>query len=817
MLETLRQDLRFAIRQFRKRPGFALLAAITLGLGIGATTAVYTIVHAVLLRPLPYSNPGSLVVIWDNLLSDGDQQHQMLASYADFEQYRLGSTLLTDFAAAGRTRVRLTYGSLAHTHLAGILSGDALRGTLGVRAEIGRIFTEEESSAGCITVLQHKLWTTAFGADPSVAGRSISIEGTPCTVVGVMPASFTFFPVQADLWFPLGHQPNPTRQVTSVAVFARLKPGIAIEQARQELSALHTSLHQNDPADGPDQQERDQTAAIDRLQSEFTYLSGPTLQKNLLLVFAGVSLLLLIACLNVSTLLLARLSDRGRELVVRAALGAGRLRLVRQLLTEGLLLSGMGTALGVGFAVVAVRVFRWQSPIYLPPHAGEAGVNVSVLLFASAVSIAATLLFALAPALQVSRIDLVERLKTTGRSFRGAASRSARILPQSLVAAQIALSMTLAMGAGLLLTSVLHTRSEDLGFQAEGVTVASIVLPQSGYRSADSRLQVQNRLRERLQALPGIDHVALGSFPPSGGGTSRLEIQGEVTPRVFNVADSFVGPGLFELLRAPLLAGRTFTEADGANATPVAIITDALAREYFRERNPLGQSIRVAWDDGSTPWRTVVGVVGRWPHLVNDAIWRDTPAVFYPMAQFSQGGWEFDLGIRLTSTRPTLAREIAAAVSEIDPEIELRETQPLTARVSGVLAYPRFRAVLAVAFGLAALLIAAVGLHGLLAHIVARRIPEFGIRRAVGAQTFDVVWLIARQGGIPVLLGLGLGTAGAYVSGRILEGMLYGVHSTDARMFGMAILTILLTAIFAMALPAKRAAQVSPMAALRDE
>jgi putative ABC transport system permease protein len=481
-------------------------------------------------------------------------------------------------------------------------------------------------------------------------------------------------------------------------------------------------------------------------------------------------------------------------------------------LTEGLLLALAGAGTGALFAAGAVRVFRKLGPVALPVHAGEVGVDVPVLLFAVVLSIGTTLAFALLPAIGVSRVDLSQSLKLSGRGSFGITRRRAA---QMMVATQITISFILLAGANLLMSSVLRLGSEQLGFDTDGVVAVHVTLPQARYPKPGDRERFRTALLERLETTPGVKSAALGFAPPwdphDNIVESRLEIQGRPASADAPLIErSSAGPGLFEILKTPLLRGRFFDSRDQMTA----IVSQKLVADYFAGQNPIG--LRIRTDDKDSPWMTIVGVVGNWKHMVNDAIWRDTPMVFWPVAR-DPAGPTIDITVRAVGDPRLLRREIQKQVAALDSSVETKEPELLSDRLSKSLLYPRFRAVLLACFGLSALLLAAVGLHGVLAQLVAQRIPEFGVRRAVGAQTRDLIALVGKQGGTPVLAGLGAGIAAALTLGQVLQSMLYGIRPADPGVFLWTTLSLLAAAILAMALPARRAASVDPMVALREE
>ncbi|HEY3741130.1 MAG TPA: FtsX-like permease family protein [Bryobacteraceae bacterium] len=530
-----------------------------------------------------------------------------------------------------------------------------------------------------------------------------------------------------------------------------------------------------------------------------------------MLVFGAVLLVLLISCLNVANLWLARLSERRRELAVRAALGSGQSRIVRQVLAESLLLSLLGSALGILLAYAGLAWYRALNPIELTVGA-VAAMNMPVLIFSLTLSIATTLIFGLLPALRASKVDVIEHLKSAGRGL----IRGHHYLAESVIALEMAISFLLLIGATLLMTSAIRMGSENLGFHYDRIQSARIALPASRYSTDTQQILASDRLLEALERTPGVDVVTVASrLPPDAGGNEVLEVQGRtVDPahEIHDVGADTVSPGYFHVLDIPIRQGRAFDTSDRNSSAPVTIINEALANEYFPHTDPLGRQIRIAGE--KTPWLTVVGVAGNVKHtqLMNEMSWVETPILYRPIAQDPR--LRFQLGVRASAS---IARKIEEQIAAIDPSIPLDDVEPLASRLATTLAYPRFRATVLSLFGLAALILSSVGLHGVLAQIVSRRIPEFGIRKALGAQTYSLLWLIARQGGLPIAAGLATGIVLTLVLSRILSNLLYGVQPADPVTLVFVSLILLAVASLAILSPAIHAARVDPMRALRDE
>uniref|UniRef100_Q022A5 Permease n=1 Tax=Solibacter usitatus (strain Ellin6076) TaxID=234267 RepID=Q022A5_SOLUE len=814
-LEDALQDLRFATRLFGRRPGFAAIAAITLALGIGTTAAVFSVVDAVLLRPLPYRQPDRLVAIWDRGVREKGLA-KIFAPYADYEEWTRRARSFESITAAtwayGPSRIWTGHG--AAKELLTIPVSATFFDTLGVQAALGRTFTAEDERHACAVVLSHSFWASSLGADASIVGQSLTLDQRACTVIGVMPGRFSFYPPVAKMWILLGPDFQPPREQATVGIFARLKPGVTREQAQAEVAALSRASH---PAGFWHEFE----PVMYDLQGEFTFLASRTLRGTLIASFSAVLLVLLIAGLNVANLLLARLAERQRELAVRAAVGSGRARLVRQVLVESLLLSAIGTAGGILVALAAVRYFRYASPIELTVGT-EVTVNLPVLLFAIGLGICTTLLFGLIPALSISRIDVMERLKAGGRGAIGGLmrQRTRRIM----VALEMGLSFVLLIGAGLLLRSALLMGSEPLGFDPAHLFHIQTTLPAPRYRDAARRIQFYDALLERVDQIPGVSGAALTSrVPPYAvdGGTDALEIQGAAVPEGLERHDTglnHVSGKFFDVVGMPLHRGRMFDLTDRNGSAPVAIVNEALVREYFPDGDPLGKQVRISRSSrDAMPWLTIVGVVGNLKHteLMNEMSWVETPILYRPFSQAAPQ--RIEIAVRAPADGGLLEQAIQQQISALDGAVPIGTLQSVESEIGKTLAYPRFRAVVLGFFSLSALLLSAVGLNGVLSQAVAQRTSEFGLRKAIGAQERDLFLLVACQGGGPVVLGMIAGIGGALLFSRLLTGMLYGIQPADPRILALVSAVFVAVAAIAIALPARRAVRVDPMVALRDE
>jgi putative ABC transport system permease protein len=800
-------DLRYAFRLLKKSKGFTLAAVLTLALGIGANTAVFSIVRGALLRPLPYRDPNRLVDILDQSLRD-KRQNRLFAIYRDFREYKQHARSFDELAAATwAVKPDILSGRGAARGVTAFPVSDSFFDLLGAQPALGRTFTAADTTRGCSVVLSNAFWTSEFNADPLIAGRTIDLDHQSCVVLGVMPKNFAFYPAAAQLW-KLITPAWPDVDNLPVVSFGRLKPDVTIAQAQAEMAALHAGARATN-------HERDLGPSVNNLQEQFTWLAGRNLRSTLWILLGAVALVLTIACVNVATLLLGRSLARGRELAVRAALGGGRARLFRQLITEGALLAVLGGAAGVWLASGAVRYFRSVNPVELPVGA-EVSIDLPVLTFALAVSVLTALLAGLAPAWSASRADLNEALKTGGR---GTIAGGRQTLSRAFVMAEIALSVVLLAGAGLLMESVLRMASTNLGFVPERLLTAGLTLPEDRYREPAARMRFYDELPRRITRLPGVAAAAVSSIlPPAAGGMTGIAIFGQALGAEsarLDVAQQSIGPAYFDVMGTRLIRGRSFDARDRKDSESVAIIDETLAREYFANEDPIGRRIRAG--DERQPWLTIVGVaVTEMRTTVYEEMkWAAMPTVFRPLAQSAP--LSARLVIRAAGEDLPLGPAVQGAVAALDSGVPVGKPEWMRESLAAPLAYPRFRAIVLGGFAAFALLLAAIGLHGVLAQLVSQRAPEIGVRIALGARPAEVVRFVARQGGAPVLAGMAAGVAASLVLGRYLSGMLYSLRPYDPLTLAAVCAALLTAAALATALPARRAARTDPIAALRQE
>ena len=822
-METLRQDIRFGLRTLLKRPGFTLVAVLTLALGIGANSAIFSVVNAVVLRPLPYGAPDRLVALWGNLNQKGFEELELSApEYADFR--RAGAHVFEDVAAYSQGGFNLT-GAGEPERIQGVYATASLFPTLGVAPLRGRAYTEEEDRPGSddVAVISHSLWQRRFGADPSVVGKSVTLDGRPTTIVGVMPAGFRFPDNDTDVWKPAAFSadllsPN-NRGSHFLNAVARLKPGFTAERASEEAAALARAQGQENANNYP----RGFGASVRPLQEE---VIGTNVRTSLFVMLGAVGLVLLIACANVANLLLARAASRRKEVAVRTALGAGRARIMRQLLTESVLLSLAGGAAGLMLALWGVDLLVTLAPEGTP-RLGEVGLDARVVAFTFGVSLLTGVVFGLAPALHSSKVDLNESLKEGGRGGAEGAGRGR--LRGLLVVGEFALALVLLASAGLLVKSFARVLEESPGFESRGVLTMRVVLSQSKYGSYDQHRGFYSNLFERLRRLPGVEAVGANNMVPlSGSGGSRtFLIEGRPVPEGQPKPEEqlrFVTPGYFEAMRVPLLRGRDFTERDVAGQTRVAVVSRSTAERHWPGEEAVGKRIAYAGigrgHDQTPEWIEVVGVVGDVKHRGLDL--ESKPEIYVPVYQplFSSRPTpplSLYVAVRTKGDPAALAAAVRREVAAVDPEQPLANVRTMGERLAESVAQRRFNMTLLGVFACVALLLAAVGVYGVMAYAVARRTHEIGVRVALGAQRGDVVRLVVRQGMWLALAGVAVGVAGAYAATRLMTGLLYGVSPTDPLTFVGVSALLTAAALLACLIPARRATKVDPMIALRYE
>jgi putative ABC transport system permease protein len=817
MMNSLLQDLRYGARMLLKKPGFTLIAVITLALGIGANTAIFSVVNAVLLRPLPYAEPERLVALWESNTQRPMSRNSI--SYPNFFDWRAQSQLFERMASYYTISMNLT-GIATPVNLRGATVSPELFATLGVKPLLGRWFVAEEEKPGIrAAIISHSLWQRQFGGDPNIVGRPLTLGGRPFNVVGVMPTGFQF-PIEAspvEVWVTSsvdGEKTDPkepaqyeNRDAKFLVAVGRLKPGVTIEQAQAEMNIIASKLEKQ----YPDSNTRSGVRLIP-YHNDLVY----DYSEALWLILGAVGCVLLIACANVANLLLARATARYKEIAVRAALGASRWRVIRQLLTECLLLSLVGGLLGLLLAWWGTEALVKLIPEDMPRLA-EVNFDRWVFGFTLLISVVTGVVFGLAPALQASKIELTEAMKEGSRGAGAGAGRGR--LRGALVVAEIAIALVVLIGAGLLLQSFRRLQQVDLGFNAGNALTASVVLPDARYPKHEQVTAFYQALLERVKALPGVEAVSAIAPLPLSGDTFMIsfEVEGRNIPKgeLPNSHFRSISLDYFSAMKIPLLAGRAFTERDNASAPGVVIVNETFANRHFPNENPIGKHIKPGVSVGGEPfWREIVGVVKDVKH--RQSLSRDyEPEYYVPHAQIPFN-W-MSLIMRTTNDARSLARSIQQEVRALDRDVPVYRIKTLDQYLGVAVAQPKFNALLLSLFAGLALLLTAIGLYGVVAFSVVQRAKEIGIRIALGAQTGDVLKMVLRQGLKLTTLGLAIGLAAAYALTRYMQSLLFGVKATDPSTFAAIALLLIAVALMACWIPAKRATKVDPMVALRCE
>jgi predicted permease len=810
-MQSLIGDIRYGIRNLLKRPGFTAIAVITLALGIGANTAIFSVVNAVLLRPLPYADADRLIVPWGRR---DDTQHSASVSYPDFVDWQARTQSLEYVAAYTSSATLLREGDAEPELIVGAAVSADLFPLLRVVPILGRPFAraEDQPNAPAAIVLGHGLWQRRFNSDPNIVGKQIRIGSTSATVTGVLPEGFRF-PAQAsktDFLRPLASaigERTQRRSSYSLRVLARLKPGVTVAAAESEMRTIGEQLEQQYPDEGF------------RLGGRFISLHDSITWDSrtpLLVLLGAVGFVLLIACANVANLLLARAAARHKEMAIRAALGAGRLRVVRQLLTESLLLSLLGGTVGLLVAWWGINLLLAASPLEIS-RLKDVGLNLNVLGFTAAVSVLTGVIFGLAPALQASRANLQDGLKEGGRNAGGGAARNrVRAL---LVAVEVALSLVLLVGAGLLGKSFLLLSEVRPGFEPEHVLSTDLALAKAKYPKPEQGFA---EIVRRVASVPGVEAAAVISpLPLSGDSDSgTFLIAGRPTVRPEDKPYSnyrAISPDYFRALKIPLSRGRPFDARDHQDSPPVIIVNETFARRYFAGTEALGQHVSIEGEQGDNdapPSREIIGVVGDVRHESLDT---ESGAEYYvPYTQAPAAS--MSLVVRSsTADLGGLATSVRQVIKQFDKDQYVATIQPMTKLVVDSVARRRFNALLTGVFAVVALLLASVGIFGVLNYTVAQRTQEIGLRVALGAQTSDVLRLVLGQGVRLILLGVAIGLAASFGLTRVLAGMLFGVTPTDPTTFIGVSFLLVSVALLACYIPARRATKVDPLVALRYE
>ncbi|MGB9403434.1 MAG: ABC transporter permease [Candidatus Acidiferrales bacterium] len=807
-MNTLLHDIQYAVRMLRKSPGFTLIAVLTLALGIGANTAIFSVVNTVLLRPLPVRNPEQVMVLLQ-VRANGEPNIFSTPAYLEWKDQ---SNLFEPVAAVSSTDMSLT-GIDQPERVHGGTTTANFFSVMQVNPALGRTFTADEDlpGGGHVIVLSYGLWQR-LGGDPNVLGKTLTLDGNSYTVIGVMPRGFQIFDATETFWMPLQMDTSAAarqaRNVHWLFAMTRLDAGMSQKQAQAQFDAIAARIHRQDP-------DNDAGWGV-TLQPLGRWLTGD-IRPALLILLGCVGFVLLIACANIANLLLARGAARRREIAVRIALGAGRLRLVRQLLTESLLLAAMGGALALFVADDGIRILVALHPASIP-GVEKIGLDASVMAFTFGLAMVAGILFGVAPAIQALHVDSNAWLKEGARGSSGHFGKHRA----ALVVTQIGLALVLLTGAGLLLKSLWLLRGVNAGFNAEGVLTMRIVAPNAGAASS-SVPQFYTRVLEKVRALPGVQSAAIArNLPMSGTDPSMpVTVEGHApdAPSSQAILTRYraVSPEYFHTLGTPLLSGRDFQDGDTADSEAVAIISESMAREYWPNESPIGERLLPSLP--GSRWCTVVGVVGDVRHLGLDI--DIEPTGYYPYTQIPAGYIplvEGSMSLAVRSAEPaTLTNSIREAIHSLNHDVPIYDVKPLAQLLEDSGSLRRFNLALLGIFAGLALTLAGIGIYGVVAYSVAQRTREIGIRLALGAQNRDVLRLVLGQGARLVFAGVALGVVAALALARVMASLLYGVTVTDPLTFICVAMAVIAAGLAACYVPARRAMRVDPMVALRYE
>ena len=791
--------MKYAIRTLVKKPLFTIIAVVTLAIGIGANSAIFSLINSVLLKPLPYTEPQYLVGLRSNL------------SFLNLQDVRATTKTLDSLSGMTMMPRDFTGGSEPVQALAGLVTPDFFK-LLGVQPALGRLITPEENRAGGerVVVLTDSFWKQVLNGDPAVIGRSIPLSGENFTIIGVMAPDFLPPRDQPDIYMSLqvGYQvATEHRGVHFLRSYARLKRGVTLFQAQAEMPLIDRKLAEIDPAEN-----KNRHIGLMPLQERIVGES----RRGLMVLFGAVGLVLLVACTNFANLLLARASEREQEVVVRSALGAGRGRIIRELLTESVLLSFLGGAAGLVLAFWSLDLLKLLSPEELPRIA-EVRLDGMVLAFTFVVSLITGVVFGLAPAWQASRASLTGALRESGRSLT--AGRSRQRLRSLLVIAEIAIALILLAGAGLLIRSLFHLRSVAPGFNVEGLSTMRIELPESRYAQIPEQTRYRENILEAINTLPGAQAAMISEAPLTGRDLHHdFLIEGQqITPgdEPSLYSRSVMG-NYFKVMGMPLLAGRDLSPDDRAGKPAVGVVNQAMVSEYFHNDNPIGKRIRWARSGGPPRWIEIVGVVGDVRHFGLDR--QEEPAIYWPYAQSDQP-WKrwMEIVVRNDASGTQAIAAVKKQIWSVDPQVPITRIASMREVTGRSMATRQFQMLLLTLFSVIAVLLAAIGIYGVMSQSVTQRTHEIGVRLALGAQGRDILGLVIRRGAILTGAGVTIGFVASMALSRVIESLLYEVTGRDPATFLIVVGVLALIALIACLVPARRASRVDPIVALRYE
>jgi putative ABC transport system permease protein len=813
MLDGIARDVRYALRSLAKSPTFTAVAVFTLALGIGANSAIYSLLDATLLRPLPYPDADRIVLVWGRFTGIGLPHDRNWVSAPEFKDFEAGSHSFAAIAAVDADSYNLTAGTTP-IHVEGAAVSPAFFDVLGVRPVVGRAFTADEAQPGRdrVLIISHALWRSAFGGDQGVVGRTVRLNGQPGTIAGVMPAAFEY-PAGVDVWKPLAFTPDDlspnNRGSHGLLALARIKPTLSLAQARADMDSLTAGIIAANPQ--YDYQRANFAVQLTTLTED----AVGDVRSTLYLLMGAVALVLLIACANVANLQVVRASARTRELAVRAALGADRRRVIVQLLVESGLLAIGGGAVGLASAFWLIAALGRASEAMLPQHVAVA-LNPSVLVFTVATSLATVVVFGLAPAVQAASIAPGDSLKASARTT--AASPASQRMRRTLVAAEVALSLVLLAGAGLLGRSLLRLLVVDPGFRSDGILTFRVALPDQKYPADASRRLFYRQALDRVRALPGVQSAGSVNILPLSGsnnsGTVTIDTTSVPPDKRYLEADwRPVLPGYFETMGVRLIAGRFFSDADTDRSEPSCIVDETMARTFWPGDSAVGRRLKIGGPQSTSPWRTIVGVVGHVRYRTLEQPSR--VAVYWPQLQRAWPGQTFVL--RTAADPATLRAAAEREIQAVDPDQPVYAVRTMNEVMAASVARRRFATLLLGAFAGVALLLATLGVYGLTAYAVAERSQELGIRMALGANPRAVVASVVGRSLLLALAGIGAGLVAAIALGRLVSSMLFDTTPADPLTFAGVAALLIATAFVASYAPARRAARIDPAITLRSE
>jgi putative ABC transport system permease protein len=809
-MNILWQDLRFGVRAFLKKPGFTLIAIIIMALGIGANTAIFSLVRAVLLRPLPFRDPDRLAMVWEDATFIGFPKNT--PAPGNYAEWKARNEVFEDMAALEDHNYNLTGDGEPEKVYGHGVTGDFFS-LLGVEAVLGRTLGPEDDhpESAKVAVISYPLWQSRYGGDPKITGREILLNDEKHTIVGVMPRGFQFLDPEARVWVPSAFTPETLadRDDHYLKVVARLKPGVTLAEANADIKTIQAQIEHDNPRDAGLL-----GANVFSLTSELT---GET-RRPLIVLLVAVAFVLLIASANLANLLLSRALGRAKEIAIRTALGASRTRLIRQLLTESVLLSFVGGAVGV---VIAIWSFEFLQHL-VPPTISlfvDLRIDSMVMVFTLALSVITGMVFGLSPALQSSRVDLNEALKQGGG--RTSLSAGHRRLQGAMIVGEVALAMILLAGAGLLIKTFARLRDQYSGLRPESVLAVRTELPQSRYKETARRYTFYQQVLQRVSGLPGVVAAAYTTAVPLDwkGGTNGITIEDRLAEKgvIFDANHRQISPDYFKAIGIPLKEGRFFSDGDDEHSMLVAIVNETMAREFWPGVSAIGKRFRHGGAATTGPWITIVGIVADVKQMGAEAPVK--AEMYMPYRQIGERYWfaPRDLIVRSSVEPMNLVSAITARVHEVDPDQPVSKIRTMNDVLRQEFGQRETGTTLLGIFAGLAMLLAAVGLYGVLSYFVSQRVPEFGVRMALGASASDILVLVLKRGMGLALAGVGIGLAGSLALTRLMQSLLYDVSSSDPVVFSSIAVLLAVVAFAACYIPARRATKVDPMVALRWE